>query len=323
MNFDWKNIKDKVQKSGEALKDTWDVVSDKTVEIAEATVDAAKNADQTAVDLQVKALQNKIELAALSWDAIYVDEMLDGTKGQPEGAATGAAILKQLEKVLIKAQSRITTIATGEKVGNVLTSINEALDTDKNSAEAYATVYEALTKVNAGLTELSEDAKVQNAIAKQGNTETYNNLVAAFNYDGRCENVLARGNFNDLVLLATEETTADVLNIKGDQVAAIKAVASEDSSATLVGAGRYVLGVLNEKSATVFAFEDDADKISEVSNNIGTYNLSLSVPKDALSLTKHYGGQVLNATVDYTGKAISGTNKAVDWVKGQLNKEPK
>tara|TARA_R110002126_G_scaffold13118_1_gene55969 strand:+ start:205922 stop:206863 length:942 start_codon:yes stop_codon:yes gene_type:complete len=307
---------------GSKLKHTWTKVADKTADAYEATVDAVKDSGQFAIDLQGKALHGKIETAALSWDAIFVDEMLDGTKSKPEGAPTGADILKSIEEMLVDAQANITTVGSGKKVAGVIKEINKALDSTQNSAADYSAIYSAVTTLADGLGALSNDDKTQKALAKQDNAEGFANLVGMFDYQTRCEVVLARGNFTDLVALATADTTATVLSISAGQREAITNTANA-SSIEQVGAGRFILDVLKSKSSYIFVVDDEVEALAALNADVGTYNLSLSVPKNAAALTKHYGNQALSSTVDYTGRAVAATGKASNWVKDQFKKEPK
>jgi hypothetical protein len=307
---------------GSKLKHTWTKVADKTADAYEATVDAVKDSAQFAIDLQSKALHSKIETAALSWDAIFVDEMLDGTKDKSEGTPSGADILKSIEEILVDAQANITTIGSGKKVANVIKEINKALDRPQNSAADYSAIYTAVTTLAEGLEGLCDDEKTQKALAKQGNAEGFANLVDMFGYQTRCDAVLMRGKFNDLVILATADETAAVLSINAGQREAIANTANA-SSVEQVGAGRFILDVLKNKSSYIFIADDEAATLAALNADVGTYNMSLSVPKNAAALSKHYGNQALSSTVDYTGRAVAATGKASSWVKDQFKKEPK
>jgi|GEM_PF-3512459 len=307
---------------GSKLKNTWTKVADKTADAYEATLDAVKDSGKFAIELQSKALHSKIEAAALSWDAIFVDEMLDGTKHKPEGTPSGADILKSIEEILVDAQADITTIGSGKKVAKVIKDINKALDSKQDTAADYSTIYNAVTAIVEGLDVLSDDEKTQKALAKQGNAQGFGNLLDMFGYQTRCIAVLKRGNFKDLVPLATADATAELLSINVAQREAIANTANA-SCIEQVSAGRFILDVLKNKSSYIFVADDEVATLSALNANVGTYNLSLSVPKNATALSKHYGNQALSSTVDYTGRAVAATGKASNWVKDQFKKEPK
>ena len=307
---------------GSKLKNTWTKVADSTAGAYEATVDAVKDSGRFAIDLQCKALRNKIATAGLSWDSIFVDEMLDGTRNKPEGTPSGADILKSIEEMLVDAQADITTIGSGKKVAAVIKDINKALDRPHDSAADYAAIYGAITNLSEGLDVLCDDAKTQKALAKQGNAEGFTNLVEMFDYQARCEGVVTRGNFNDLVTLAAAKPTGAVLSIDAAQQDAIVGTADAQSVQKVI-AGRFILDVLKSNASYIYATDDDAETLAALNADVGSYNLSLSVPKNAAALSKHYASQAMNSTVDYTGRAVAATGKASSWVKDQFKKEPK
>ncbi|MGN7501990.1 MAG: hypothetical protein ACTHPO_03350 [Alphaproteobacteria bacterium] len=302
---------------GDKLSKTWQRVADKTADIS----DSVKHMDTWAGDLQVKALKDKIAIAATGWDAIYADEMLVGKAAEDGLVSSGAVLLKQMKSVLSSALVKLRVEADKQLILDTTAAIETALYADKKADDYLVNVYTGLSTAMKGLDEINDSPKILEALDKIDNKANYEALIGAYDYNARCENILVRANYKGLLEVAASDEAADVLSLKAEQQDMLKSMA-EISGAEAVDVGNHILDeILVKRAQNVYAHLEDEATLSALNDKIGDYNLSVSVPKNTASYTKHYGGQLLGATTEYTGKALSATGKGYSWLKAKLNKK--
>lgn len=295
---------------GKSLKKIWD----RTLDTTDATVDTAKHPESWANDLQTRAFKDKLALSESSFDSIFVHEMLDGTADKPEGTTTGAAILRKLEIFLVKVQADITAKTVRGDVADILTHINAVLN--PNPAEAEVDNFKSIIAIADSLNTLQTEEAFLKALKDSDKQNNFDTLMAAWNYEERAQAITSKANFKDFFTFAASDSVAEIFNLgQGQQQAILRA--KEADPVTALKATKQTLEFLNNKVEHIYVVEAEQEALKTATSLVGSYNLSMTVPKDTASLTKHYGGQALSSTIDYTGKTVESVGKGWKWFKNR------
>lgn len=295
---------------GDKLSKAWERAADKVEDVK----DSVKNMDGWAGELQVKALKDKIAVAATSWDAIFVDEMLAGQGTQDGVLPTGATLLKGIKASLAKSLVKLRIEADKQMIVDTIAALDKALYADKKSPSYLAEVYTSVNEAMKNMVEIEAAPKILEAMDKQDCRADFENLVASYDFETRCANVLSRANYKGLITLAGSDEARETLYLRDNQQETINALMDIEGSEA-VQAGNYVLDeILVKRAELIISHLEDETNLSKFNDLVGDYNMSVNLPKDAMA--KHYGGQLWGATEEYTGKMLGAAGKGYSWLKG-------
>jgi hypothetical protein len=289
--------KDNLAKVSSKLKVGWNKASKKTSILAD-------NSSDVASDLQIKAVGDKLKQSSATWLTVYVDEMLDGEgRKDAKGQVKGAETLQAIKSILIAIQPEVSTKISRKKVQAVTQFIDTALTSNIQNVESFEASFGVISNIFKGLDDLSGDVKTQNALKATGNDEALSVLIEGYDYEGRCVSVLNKCSYNKLLDLAIRDE-AEVLNIS-DALQGVIAKAKDLPAQQAVLIAPMMLNDFAQRAGKLYYLgEEDRKSLTKLSSELGSYNLSMSVPSTTSAYTKKYWDQITNSTVGNTGRAL-------------------
>ncbi len=297
--------KDNLAKLGSKLKTGWDKATVKAADMADDSRDIGK-------ELQIKAVADKLKQSSATWLMVYVDEMLDGTgrktnkdskADNSEVQSKGGVILQNIKSILIAIQPEVSTKISRKKVQAVTQFIDTALTSNIQDVESFEESFGVISNIFKGLDDLEGDVKTQNALQATDYAETLSVLIKGYDYEGRCASVLNKCNYNKLLDIAISDE-AEVLNIS-DSLQAVIAKAKDLPAEQAVLIAPMMLNDFSKRADNLYYLdEDDLKALTALSGDLGSYNLSMSVPSTTSAYSKKYWDQLANSTVGNTGRAL-------------------
>jgi hypothetical protein len=289
--------KENLSKVGSKLKTSWGKAAEKTSDMAGDSVDVA-------TELQIKAVGDKLKQSSATWRAVYVDEMLYGEgRKDAKGQNKGAEILQQIKSILISIQPEVSTKISRKKVQAVTQFIDIALTSDIRNVAAFEQSFGVISNIFKGLDSLSGDVKTEKALEATDNDKVLAVLIEGYDYQGRCASVLEKCSYNKLLDIAISDE-AEVLNIS-DALQAVIAKAKDLPVEQAVLIGPMMINDFVQRADSLYHLdEDDLKSLTKLSGDLGSYNLSMSVPSTTSAYTKKYWDQIANSTVGNTGRAL-------------------
>ncbi len=289
--------------AAEAGKKFADQAQDAAKQVQAKYNEVAENPTAAANKMQIQALANRVEQARTNWMSVYLDEMLNDVSNKAAGGtAKGIDLLTSIKDILTLAQPRVKGVKSGEALGEIIINLGKITsskgEVDVKSLEEF---YKTTQKTIADVLSLDTNEKLQDALTKGGKKETFDVLVAGFSYDERCATVLAKCKPGKLATI-TASPAAEALGVSALDV-------SNTDATKTISASVKALGKIADKAAALSTdlTVDQSDAIYNLSEDICTYNLSMSVSSNAMAYASHYGAQLTNGA-----KAIAG--QALGWI---------
>jgi hypothetical protein len=294
-----------LDKAAEQGKKLAEQAQDAASKVKDQYDDVAANPAAAATKLQIKAVNDKLQQARINWMSVYADEMLNGlSKKDADGSAKGGDVLNAIKDLLVQAQVRVKGVKAGQSLANKIIDFGQATG-KSGEVKNVEDLYGALTSVAVHIKELSSDPAVQDALQKNGDAETFAVLVDGFDYQGRCNAVVKKCNYEELrSLSATDFAQSEGLFKKIDAETVEKSITKSVSALQNAALTLNDLSVEQDINARA-ALEDFSDAL-------GSYNLTVTVSPHAQAYAKHYGAQLANG-------AVSAASKALEWYAKRQN----
>ncbi len=314
--FDKENLNKLKGQFGGAL----DKAAEQGKKLAEQAQDAASKVksqyDDVAADpalaankLQLDTIRGRVDQARMNWLSVYMDEMLNGVSDKDAGGcAKGVDVLSSIKDMLTLAQARVTGVKDGEALGKTIINLGKV--TNMKSGMDVNSLYDIyhLTSLSiAEVQDLSSNKKVMDALAKGGNKETFENLVKGFAHEQRCAAVVQKCKPAKLAEIIVSEHTENVgLALSSNEALTISELTGESAASEKVSAS---IMLVSKMSNDLDMYSTDFDKetanaLYNVSEDIGAYNLSMSVSSNAMAYATHYGAQLSNGAKALAGQAL-------------------
>lgn len=309
--------KDNLNKFKGQLSGAMDKAAEQGKKLAEQAQDAASKVKsqygEVAADpkmaankLQLDTLRGRVAQASTNWMSVYVDEMLNGVTNKDEwGGAKGIDALTSIKDLLTLAQARVTGVKDGEVLSNVIIQLGKVTSSKGEAdAESLADLYITTKSALLDISELNGNHKVMAALAKGGSKEIFDRLVSGYDYEQRCAAVVAKCKPSKLAAIAADDT----LNTLGINVndALDADIAQGTDALRAIESSVYFLGdvanATEQLDANLNAEQKNA--IYNLSEDIGTYNLSMSVSSNAMAYATHYSAQLSNGAKALAGQAL-------------------
>ncbi len=301
-----KQVADQAQVAAGQLKDKYDEVSENP------TIAANK--------IQLDTIRGRVDQALMNWLSVYMDEMLNGVSDKDAGGcAKGVDVLSSIKDMLTLAQARVTGVKDGEALSETIINLGKVTNVKSGlDVNALFDTYHLTSLSIAEISDLSGNKKVMDALEKGGNKETFETLVKGFNYEQRCAAVAAKCKPAKLAeIMLSEHTEKAGLALPCHAEETINELIGDVPASEKVSTGIFVMRHLQHYLAPDMYRNDydadSADALYNLSEDIGAYNLSMSVSSNAMAYAAHYSAQLSNGA-----KAIAG--EALGWFAKQRNK---
>jgi len=279
-NFE--KLKNKAQEGFTQAVETTTELAKKTKDVA---VDVYENAGEVAANLQVKALNDNLNIAYVNWLSVYADEMLNGE----DEFTKGSYALQGIKANLIKAQVDVKTVGSGKALAGVIAELDSLMivKAEGCTPESLYAFHQKMTALPAQISSLLDDKNVKAALNKQGTLSAVEGITAAYNFEERCASVERKCNLSELT----------DLYIFCD----IQAGMPENIDKT----GVEMLRELCQTARSLAHVEGSAlDDINTLSHEVSLYNLRTTVSGGAAAYAEHYAAQIASGAAKYTGQAM-------------------
>tara|TARA_R110002124_G_scaffold287365_1_gene474111 strand:- start:43572 stop:44459 length:888 start_codon:yes stop_codon:yes gene_type:complete len=283
-NFE--KLKNKAQEGFTQAVETTTELAKKTKDVA---VDVYENAGEVAANLQVKALNDNLNIAYVNWLSVYADEMLNGNDPAGKGSNFIQAIKANLNNVQVSVKTKGARVLVAAVIADLDTLTG--LKNNTPTPEALYNFYETMEALPEKMDNILEDEKVIEALKKQDAIPTVQEMVEIYDFDKRSAAVDGKCNLSeltDLYLLCDKQA---------------------GMPETINKTGVEMLRELCQTARSLANVEGSAlADINSLSNEVSLYNLRTTVSGGAAAYAEHYAAQIASGAAKYTGQAMSYLN---------------